>query len=103
MSNKLSIYCKIYVKVYPDAAQHYAENLKLHDLRYPKSIVTFSYATNKKYLDSWCPPAAVSSLLNHILKCFSIPMQIHILPPSHKSPCIFSADNLQETCPLLIL
>ncbi len=25
----------------PDAAQHYADNLKLHDLRYPKSIVTF--------------------------------------------------------------
>ncbi len=25
----------------PDAAQYYADNLKLHDLRYPKSIVTF--------------------------------------------------------------
>ena len=25
----------------PDAAQHYADNLKLHDLQYPKSIVTF--------------------------------------------------------------
>lgn len=47
MSNKLSIYCKIYVKVYPDAAQHYAENLKLHDLRYPKSIVTF-FVCNKQ-------------------------------------------------------
>lgn len=25
----------------PDAAQHYADKFKLHDLRYPKSIVTF--------------------------------------------------------------
>lgn len=48
MSNKLSIYCKIYVKVYPDAAQHYAENLKLHDLRYPKSIVTFLICNRQK-------------------------------------------------------
>ena len=40
---------------------------------------------------------------SHILKCFLIPVQIHTLPPSHRSPCIFSADNLQGTCLLLIL
>lgn len=32
----------------PDAAQHYAENLKLHDLRYPKPIMTFLVCNRQK-------------------------------------------------------
>ena len=32
----------------PDAAQHYADNLKLHDLSYPKSIVTFLVCNRQK-------------------------------------------------------
>lgn len=31
-----------------DAAQHYADNLKLHDLSYPKSIVTFLVCNRQK-------------------------------------------------------
>ena len=32
----------------PDAAQNYADNLKLHDLSYPKSIVTFLVCNKQK-------------------------------------------------------